>query len=126
MKPALLIVVAVTVFACNQNTNKNESTGTDSVMHDTVIARDTVNIGSDKQQPKIESSANKLIVPGKSIGKVELGMGDDKLEPEFGKSDMSDAAMGKAWLTWYGKKPDEHNNKTELNIYTTYKDTSMR
>jgi hypothetical protein len=38
---------------------------------------------------------------------------------------MSDAAMGKAWLTWYGKK-DEHNNRTELNIYTTYRDTSMR
>jgi hypothetical protein len=42
------------------------------------------------------------------------------LETEFGKPDMSDAAMGKAWLTWYGKK-DEHNNKTELNIYTHIK-----
>ena len=72
-----------------------------------------------------ETVSNKLIIEGKSIGNIEIGMDDSKLNV-FGKPDMSDAAMGKAWLTWYGKEPDEHNNKTQLNVYTAYKDTSMR
>ncbi len=72
------------------------------------------------------AASNNIIVPGKSIGKVELGMIDTSLETLLGKPDFSDAAMGKAWLTWYGKKPDEHNNKTQLDVYTSYKDTSMR
>jgi hypothetical protein len=32
--------------------------------------------------------------------------------------------MGKAWLTWEGER-DEHNNRSVLNIYTSYADTSM-
>ena len=67
-----------------------------------------------------------LIVAGESVGKITLGTDASTLQSTLGKPDMSDAAMGKAWTTWYGKKRDEHNNKTELNIYTAYKDTSMR
>src|SRR5207244_3305346 len=79
-----------------------------------------------KEDTAANSMGNELIVAGKSIGKINLGMNDSLLGVVLGKADMSDAAMGKAWLTWYGKKPDEHNNKTELNIFTSYKDTSMR
>jgi hypothetical protein len=71
-------------------------------------------------------SSDQLIIPGESIGKTPLGMNAQQIEDVLGKPDMSDAAMGKAWLTWYGKSRDEHNNKTELNVYTTYKDNSMR
>ena len=70
-------------------------------------------------------SGNYLIVPGKSVGKVSLGMEASVLDSLLGRPDKSDAAMGKAWLTWNGKR-DEHNNATELNIYTTYSDSTMR
>jgi hypothetical protein len=70
-------------------------------------------------------TADYIIEPGKSIGQVSLGDPADQLENKLGKPDLSDAAMGKAWLTWYGKR-DEHNNRPELNIYVAYKDTSMR
>jgi hypothetical protein len=72
------------------------------------------------------SASNNVITPGKSIGKAVIGTNADSLELLFGKPDFSDATMGKAWLIWYGKKRDEHNNKTQLDIYTSYKDTSMR
>lgn len=59
------------------------------------------------------------------MDKISIGTDAAELETVLGKPDLSDAAMGKAWLTWKGKK-DEHNNATELNIYTTYKDSTMR
>ncbi len=67
---------------------------------------------------------NFLVVPGEQVGKTHLGITASLLNSLLGKPDMSDAAMGKAWLTWYGKR-DEHNNRTRLDIYVTYKDSSM-
>ena len=66
-----------------------------------------------------------LIVPGERVGTVSLGTNAEELEKILGKPDSSDAAMGKAWITWNGKR-DEHNNATKLNIYTTYNDRSMQ
>lgn len=66
---------------------------------------------------------DRLIIPGKQIGQTVLGE-DASALAALGKPDFSDAAMGKAWTTWYGKK-DEHNNRTELNVYTTYADSTM-
>ncbi|KAA2239824.1 hypothetical protein F0L74_26930 [Chitinophaga agrisoli] len=68
----------------------------------------------------------KLASAGKGIGKINLGSNADELDKLLGKPDFSDAAMGKAWLTWYSKRMDEHNNRNELNIYTTYADSTMR
>ncbi|HEY8914967.1 MAG TPA: hypothetical protein VIM87_00975, partial [Chitinophaga sp.] len=71
-------------------------------------------------------SSEKLVSAGKGIGKIDLGSNADKLTELLGKPDFSDAAMGKAWLTWYSKRRDEHNNRNELNIFTTYADSTMR
>ena len=71
-------------------------------------------------------SSEKLVSAGKGIGKIDLGSNADKLEQLLGKPDFSDAAMGKAWLSWYSKRRDEHNNRNELNIFTTYADSTMR
>ena len=72
-----------------------------------------------------QTDAEWRIVPGESIGKIKLGADADGLEKILSKPDASNAAMGKAWLTWKGKR-DEHNNATELNVYTTYKDSTMQ
>jgi hypothetical protein len=131
MKYLFLITALLFFLACQQpgTVNNTDSTGitNDAGPHE----RDSlsaINNGGETNNDTLtnqEPSANKVIVPGKSIGNIEIGMNDSNLVA-FGKPDMSDAAMGKAWLTWYGKKPDEHNNKTQLNVYTAYKDTSMR
>jgi hypothetical protein len=127
MKAQLCVSIAMLLLACNSNKTSREEKMNDTATNITVTDIGIKNIKSDSIALNAENNveANKLIVPGESIGKAVLNMDATNLETEFGKPDMSDAAMGKAWLTWYGKK-DEHNNKNELNIYTTYKDTSMQ
>lgn len=128
MKYRSLIHVLFLFIACNEIPDKNLQKDSSAVKGSAV----TIDTESERPQPDTAGtpagspSSNKLIIAGKSVGNVLLGMNDSLLVAEFHKPDMSDAAMGKAWLTWYGKKPDEHNNKTRLDVYTTYKDTSMR
>jgi hypothetical protein len=116
--------------------NTQETTVTDTVFvqgpqsvaghTDTLVVKTRAPQGAETSTEKDEVSMDRLIVPGESIGKTPLGMDAQNIETVLGKPDRSDAAMGKAWLTWYGKGRDEHNNKTELDIYTTYRDNSMR
>jgi hypothetical protein len=129
MKIYILIAATISLIACNNNTSTQTS-----VTNDTNIANNKTGNAVVKAHPDSthidsamsNSTSNNTIVPGENIGKVEISMNDTSLEPLLGKPDLSDAAMGKAWLTWYGKKRDEHNNKTQLNVYTSYRDTSMR
>jgi len=121
----------ILLAACNNSSDNNSSnsdtstTTTDTIVkHDTVVINNDDNIGTPENTSGAESEP--LLVAGESVGKIALGADASTLQSILGKPDMSDAAMGKAWLTWYGKKSDEHNNKTELDIYTAYKDTSMR
>ena len=123
------------IAACNSHSNAVDNT-TDSVTiasdSELVAATDSDRTDSiqDVEDSTTDSQSqqggNPLLVPGESVGKISLGMDESQLQNILGKPDVSDAAMGKAWTTWYGKKRDEHNNKTELDIYTAYKDTSMR
>jgi hypothetical protein len=125
------IAVVILLVSCNNNNKLNQSATTDTTT--TILNKDssstsiheTNNIDSVRNQSDT-GNTNKLIIPGERIGKAVLNSDAENLEQLFGKPEMSDAAMGKAWLTWYSKKKDEHNNKTRLDIYTTYKDTSMR
>ncbi len=59
------------------------------------------------------------IVPGKRIGKTQLGDDPEMLLQRLGTPDASDAAMGKAWLVWRGK------NGGELAVFTSYADSNM-
>jgi hypothetical protein len=115
--------------ACNNAPATNDDTSNkDSIttQPDTIIKHDTTAVNNDTIKNVETTEGEPLIIAGKSVGKVSLGTDASTLQNILGKPDMSDAAMGKAWITWYGKKPNEHNNKTELDIYTAYKDTSMR
>lgn len=117
-----IIAAILFCFGCQSNTNNTSSrqpSHSDSLQNTTADSRhNTSAIGAG------EISPDYLIVPGKSIGKTMVDQDVEILSKNLGKPDFSDAAMGKAWLVWFGKK-DEHNNRTELDIYTTYKDSSM-
>jgi hypothetical protein len=114
-----LFILCFLAVACNNNSQpairesdteklKTADKPNDTVPRDAAIALDTA----------------LLIVPGQGIGKVQLGE-EVSLLNVLGPPDSSDAAMGKAWLTWKGRR-DEHNNFPQLNVYTTYKDNTMR
>ena len=109
MKIQLLLIVLFSCFSCKDQDRLN--TGEPQI-----IAADSV--------PKAKP-VNLTIIPGKSIGNVSLDQNSEELA-FLGQADLSDAAMGKAWLTWYSTNSKLVNGKTELNIYTTYKDHEMK
>lgn len=115
-----LLLVTIFIISCGHNNTRAVAKDKDT----TTLITTTNTIDTNTTTQDIIDT-NRLIVPGERIGKTYLGMDAALLEKVLGKPDMSDAAMGKAWLTWKGKR-DEHNNATELNIYTTYKDSTMR
>lgn len=136
MKYSILICVfLIMINACNSNHNSTNTSDSVAIANDSEVSAATDSTELDSIQDNNDSAidsrlqeigGNPLIVPGESIGKISLGMDASNLQIILGKPNMSDAAMGKAWSTWYGKNRDEHNNKTELDVYTAYKDASMR
>lgn len=112
----LLLVILV---AC-QNSNRTTEPEMDSTKEQTKKSTDTVDQNNNADLQDLEN----LIVPGEQVGKVRIGEDVSALKV-LGPPDKSDAAMGKAWLFWKGQR-DEHNNITELDVYTTYKDNTMQ
>jgi hypothetical protein len=115
--------LCICFLSCGQN---NEQAKTNTHTDTTGPQTTPKNSYDDSITQKAEQmDAEWLIVPGESIGRIKLGTDAAGLEKILHKPDLSNAAMGKAWLTWKGKR-DEHNNATELNVYTTYKDSTMQ
>jgi hypothetical protein len=112
-----LMIVCISFISCGQKNAETETSGGDTATQPAQADDTTIT--------QVPPATSQLIVPGESIGNISIGTDATDLETLLGKPDASDAAMGKAWLTWNGKR-DEHNNVTSLNIYTTYKDSSMR
>jgi hypothetical protein len=124
MKKLLLISGSLLIFTCCQH-QPGAATAADTVV--TANGQSASRPGKDTVVSKAAAiPPDKLVSPGKGIGKINLGSDAGDLEKILGKPDFSDAATGKAWLTWYSKRRDEHNNRNELNIYTTYADSTMR
>jgi hypothetical protein len=55
-----------------------------------------------------------LVVPGRSLGSLHLGADIATSLPHLGPADYSDAAMQKAWATWYG----QGHPPAQLDVYT--------
>ena len=58
-----------------------------------------------------------LVVPGRSLGQLQLGLAPGAAHLPTTPPNSSDAAMGRAWTTWYGPRP-AHGAPTELDVYT--------
>ena len=116
MNRIVLFLLTATFFAACDNTTPSKEHHTNPEVILGASPSDTLQSVTDQ--------ADKII-PGERIGKIALGQTPETFVHILGKPDSSDAAMGKAWMTWMGKR-DEHNNKTELNVYVTYKDSTMK
>lgn len=116
----LLACTFIILSSCQNNTS---SSSDQDALSDTSSVLDSLEKTTAPSASAI--SPDYRIVPGKSIGQTALGEDAETLSKTLGKPDFSDAAMGKAWLVWYGKQRDEHNNRTELDVYVTYKDSNM-
>lgn len=108
MKKIALALIGISLLSCS---DKKASAVETEKTSDSIV----------KYVPPEIIDRQQLIIPGKSIGHTQLGQNAETLS-SLGKPDFSDAAMGKAWATWYSKD----GKKKELNIYTTYKDSEMK
>ncbi len=105
-----LTLFALLLFSCNRSKET-----------DKVVVRDSI---TEKKAPIPEIPSGYLIEPGVRIGHIELNSDAEKLDSLLGKPDFSDAAMGKAWVSWYGKNTDG-GKQQELNVYTTYENNEL-
>ena len=111
-----------TILASCENAKRESSSG--GVSSDTATVAQQAGPATRHAAPDTLTS-DRIITPGTSIGNTFLEESPDTLRAILGKPDLSDAAMGKVWLTWFGKKRDEHNNRTQLDVFLTYRDSSM-
>lgn len=93
------------LFACQSNSSKKIK-----------LYQDTTNVN--------DVDAKLLIVPGKSIGRYAIGQDVVAVDSIKGKADVTDAAMGKAWSIWYGKK-STGGKRNEIAIFSAYADSTM-
>lgn len=68
-------------------------------------------------------AANPLVAPGRSLGNITLGAAPETLTT-LGPPATTDAAMQKAWATWYGKATT--GARTQLDVYTAVSGADMR
>lgn len=87
MQRTLLFLVISFLLACNNPAKKVTTNSTQ---------------GTVATHLKIEP--DKLIVPGKSIGNIAIGLPVDSAIVQLGRPDSSDAAMGSELLTWKDAK----------------------
>ena len=59
---------------------------------------------------------NPLIVPGKSVGEIKLGMELPEVNEKLGKPTTGEGALGKAWEAWFAHK-EGGGRGYELNVY---------
>jgi hypothetical protein len=106
---AITTTLFTTVIACGNKSADGRRPKVDSLPYSNSVKETKGNI------------EDSLIVPGSEVGKVKIGMTTEALIKAIGEPDLSDAAMGKAWLTWYNNK----NRSSQLDVYTAYKDSNM-
>jgi len=103
--PFLLLFAVASITACQSGSSDSKVVQTDSAQISSV-------------------DEARLIVPGKSLGKIYLGQDMQAVAGILRKPDAGDAAMGKAWGIWYDKDSSTQK-ETELSIYSAYKDSNM-
>ncbi len=103
------MAVPVLLIAC---TSKPKQPAESSI---TTTLDSSVTVSKTKAMPKRQTSAEWLIVPGKSIGKVTLNQNADSVMATLGKPDLTDGAMGSTMLTWLGKNGD---STSRVSVFT--------
>ncbi len=92
LKHCLPAAIAILICGCGQNRSASKATDTTATE---VSITDTTG-----EKPV---SAQQLILPGQSIGTININENADSVLSKLGKPDAGDAAMGKSLSTWYAK-----------------------
>lgn len=102
----IFIIPVIVLLACNGNKDKAPAIQADSIVTTKTTAVDSATTPAtrvDSSGELVTIPANRLIVPGKSIGLTKIGQDAEQTAASLGKPDDGDAAMGKSISTWYSK-----------------------
>ncbi len=103
----LYFLVVLCLFSCRQQKTTKE---TEQKANKNIVEK-----GSDSILP------DKLIIPGKQLGRIKLDQDALPIYKRLGKPDRGDAAMGKALSTWYIQDSTLNGKTYLLSIFTTRK-----
>ena len=106
MKNAFILLLCASLFACNQSSKKENATDTTAQATDSVkqpLLGDTAAHSAASTDTSVTKgvSADKLIVPGRSIGRIQLSEDVANVSNLLGRPDSADAAMGSSLMVWF-------------------------
>jgi|GEM_PF-329714 len=110
-----LLLIALPLAALAACQSKSSDTTTAQVAPLPPVAVDAaVPPATAGQAPAADSAAPFWVEPGRSLARLRLGADASAALAPLGKPSFADAAMQKAWGTWYGKD----SARTQLDVYT--------
>jgi hypothetical protein len=92
------VLIAATTASCRQNTGANQTEKQIADTQKTIAAKQNSSTTNNNI-----ITADKLILPGKSIGKTAINEDGEDIIKRLGEPDAGDAAMGKSVSIWYAK-----------------------
>jgi hypothetical protein len=103
--------------ACNPSTQDQPKTSSS----ERAASKDTASTTSPVELAKQDTAFQ--IIPGQRVGQISLGQSPEEVVKALGQPDSSNAAMGKALLTWFSQ-PDKAARQT-VTVYTVRENTGM-
>jgi hypothetical protein len=94
------------LFACNQPSKKGSTANTTDTGHvqqpilDDSLAKSLASTDTGKIKT---ITSTQLIIPGRSIGNIQLSEDVANVSTSLGRPDSSDAAMGSSLMVWFAK-----------------------
>jgi hypothetical protein len=92
------VLIAATTVSCRQKTSTNQTEKQVADTQKTIAAKQNSSTTNNNI-----IMADRLILPGKSIGKTAINEDGEDIIKRLGKPDAGDAAMGKSVSIWYAK-----------------------
>jgi len=110
IRNTFIILLCGILFACNQSPKNNSTAGqsADTGKVQQPLLNDSVAPSpASTDTGKIKTTTTQLIVPGRSIGNIQLGEDVANVSATLGRPDSSDAGMGSSLMVWFAR----HNPK---------------
>ena len=108
MKNTFVLLLCTALFACNQSSKKGNTADTTQRSEDTVRVEQSILDDSVAKTPASTDSTktktvviDKLIIPGRSIGRMQLSGDVASVSTLLGRPDSADAAMGSSLMVWF-------------------------
>ncbi|MEN0056087.1 MAG: hypothetical protein AAGC65_20585 [Mucilaginibacter sp.] len=104
IRNTFIILLCGALFACNQSPKKDsaadQSADTGKVQQP-LLNDSTAPSPASTDTSKIKTTSTQLIVPGRSIGNIQLNEDVANVSTTLGRPDSSDAAMGSSLMVWF-------------------------